>query len=138
MKKLLIFAFCVALALSVIWAVLPIAHATDFPTGTANNTDNIVLLGPTVTNFTGSAYFIEGNTTHTLQFVTLCTNAVSNVVSASLNGSNFFTIATNLATTSGTNAISFIGYRFSYIKATAALTTANGSTNTVTYLGGRQ
>lgn len=138
MKKILIFAFCVALALSVIWAVLPIVHATEFPVATANDTITLALLGPTTSNKTGTAYFVEAASLHTFQIITYCTNAVSNVISGSLDSTNWVPLATNSASSSSTNGITLSNQRWSYLRAVFTLTTANGSTNTVTYLGSRQ
>lgn len=134
MKKMLIW---VGIVSAIVVLMVLHGRATDFPTATAVNTLNYTLLGPTTSNKTGTAQYIEAASQHTIQVVTLCTNAVSNVISASLDNTNFFTIATNSVSASSTNGISLIGYRFAYIKANFTQTTANGSTNTVLYLGGR-
>jgi len=121
-------------------ALVPVnrVEATGFPSAQDANTINLTLLSATTSNKTGTAYFVESATTHNLQIVTYCTNAVSNVISASLDGTSWSRIATNSASASSTNMIVFIGYRFSYLRADFTQTTANGSTNSIIYLGGRQ
>lgn len=116
----------------------PDLGARSFPTAQSADTLNITLLSTTTSNVTGSAYFVESASVHTFQIVTLCTNACSNIISGSLDGTSWFMIATNSQSASATNGIVFIGYRLGYLRATFGQTTASGSTNTILYLGGRQ
>jgi len=109
--------------------------ATDFTIAQRGSTINQVLLGPTTSNKTGTATFVESVLSHTFQIVTLCTNASSNVISASLNSTNWTPVLTNYCTASATNLLSLSG-KWSYFQAAYSVTTASGSTNTVLYLGG--
>ncbi len=134
MKKTIIFLALAALLALLLWTD---SHATPFPTGQANDTINLTLLGPTTSNKTGTAYFVEGVSLHTFQIVTLCTNAVSNVISGSLDASNWVPLSTNAVSASATNGITLSG-RYSYIQATFAAITNGAATNTIIYLGARQ
>jgi hypothetical protein len=113
--------------------------ATNFPPGNAANTIGpMTFLSTTTSNKTSASWPLESASTHTFQIVTICTNACSNIISASLDGLSWIPLATNSVSASATNGIVMIGYRFSYLRATFGQTTAGGSTNTILYLGSRQ
>lgn len=114
-----------------------IIQATNFPLAKSGDTYSTTLIGPTTSNKTSATVFIEGFSMHTFQVVTVCTNAVSNIFYVSLNGTNWIPFATNSVSATATNGIT-LSQRWSYLQATFTQTTANGSTNTVLYLGGRQ
>jgi len=117
--------------------LIPESRATSFPPGQANNTINLTLLSTTTSNKTGSAFFVESVSLHTLQLTTFAgTNVCSNIISASLDGVGWVNIATqSYGTNSLTNFLTFSG-RYSYIRASFGTTT--NTTNTILYLGGRQ
>lgn len=131
-KTLLILSFAAILAAALL------VRASSFPQAQAANTYGATLLSVTTSNKTGSSFNVESFSSHTFQIVTYCTNACSNVISGSLDGTSWFTLATNSVSDSSTNGIIMIGYRVSWLRCAFGQTTANGSTNTVLYLGSRQ
>ncbi len=136
-KDTIILLFVCSIVFAAALYLIPDTRATPFPTGQANDTVNLTLISATTSNKTGTAYFVEGVSLHTFQIVTLCTNAVSNVFQGSLDGSNWVPLSTNAVSASATNGTTLSAQRWSYIRALFTQTTASGSTNTVTYLGGR-
>ena len=137
MKERAFTIFCIA-AIAVLSMQFKPVKATLFQPGDAHNTINLNLVSVTTSNKTGTAQFLESVSIHSIQCISICTNAVSNVISASLDGVSWSTILTNSASASSTNLYTFIGYRFGYLKSDFTQKTANGSTNFVVYLGGRQ
>lgn len=113
------------------------ALATDFPLSTAGNTYGTTLLSLTTSNKTGTAIYVEGFSQHTIQIRTHCTNAVSNIISGSLDNTNWVNLATNSVSSSLTNAVLLSNQRWSYLRATFGQQTAAGSTNSILYLGSR-
>ncbi len=130
------------LTLAVLALAAAITNATDFPLATAFRTqaDAILYATPLVStnalnssNTNGSAYYIEPNLYHTVQFNTTCTNSTSVILDRSLNSTHWVPFYTNTVTATGTNDTTFTGKW----QAVRARFTGTNSTSTVLYLGGR-
>jgi len=124
-----------AIGALLLFSLVPLAPAKNFPPATAYDTINLVPFLPTTTSNSSTSYYVESAHYHTFQIITYCTNAVSNIISGSLDSVAWTPLATNAVSSSSTNAVVLTQH---WARLQVQYFTASGaSTNTVNYLGAR-